>query len=1017
VQSDTSSEASPPRGAEIRTFLFADLRGYTRFTQEHGDEAASAIAARFADIVRDAVPEFEGDLLELRGDEALCVFSSVRQALRAAVELQRGFRTRVAGEPALPVGVGMGLDAGEAVPTEGGYRGSALNRAARLCSEAKAGEILATETVIELASRVDGLRFGPRRLIRVKGFADPIRIARLIPEIALPPLPAQPGADRASWQLVAAGLVVAAVVLAAVGLIMRGGSTSALDVSEDSLVEVSAAGHLGSTALLRESPFGVAITGRVAWLPLYAHNQVLKVDTQTGQGQVIQVGPGPDALAAGHGAVWVANAGNGTLSEVNSTAGQAVGSPIYVGNGPSGVAVGSSVWVTLSVDGAIAQIDPTRGTVLHTFSVGTDPTKVAIGYHMVWVTNESVGTVTPINPHHDEALSPIPVGNGPNGIAVGDGGVWVTNSLDGTMSKIDPNTLRVSETLPAGRDPEGVSIVGKDVWVAARGSDQILRFDSGSGARLSPLHLDAPPQDIAAEGPRALVTTANAPASHRGGTLTVAMGSHLHDSIDPQSNESWAVQPWEMLSMTNDGLVAFKRVPGPDGETVVADLARALPIVANDDRTYTFQLRKGITYSTGQPVRLEDIRHAIERTFTDNGTRTPTQGSLGGLFFDDIVGAKACEAHFKLCNLSTGIKVDDATASITFRLTRPDPDFLAKLAMPIGDAVPAQVAGTDTRTEPVPATGPYMISAYNPRSGAVLVRNPHFHEWSQDAQPDGYPNRIIWRVYRPGADVTAVERGAADWLSNEGPPEASRAHELETTYAAQLHVSLFPSTEMLGIGSGPLLTDPLARRAISYAIDRARIVSDLGGALQAQPTCQLLPPNFPGYRPYCPFTIQPHNGVWTAPNTSLANRLIRRAKSAGATVTIQPGTPNTRYVVHLFSQLGYKARPAPPTNGPPNWQVGIFSFIADYPGAADFINYFPNPLSQRDITATYAKQTASQYQGTIAWAAADRRIADYAQVIGLATDKTIGFTAKRLGNYIYSPAPGNDPLIDQMWVK
>ena len=76
---------APISGADIRTFLFADMRGYTRFTQEYGDDAASALAGRFADLVLEAVPEFEGELLELRGDEALCVFRSARQALRASV--------------------------------------------------------------------------------------------------------------------------------------------------------------------------------------------------------------------------------------------------------------------------------------------------------------------------------------------------------------------------------------------------------------------------------------------------------------------------------------------------------------------------------------------------------------------------------------------------------------------------------------------------------------------------------------------------------------------------------------------------------------------------------------------------------------------------------------------------------------------------------------------------------------------------------------------------------------------
>ena len=72
-------------GADIRTFLIADVRGYTRYTHQHGDEAASTLASAFAGIVRVTVSMFDGELLELRGDEALCVFRSPRQAIRASL--------------------------------------------------------------------------------------------------------------------------------------------------------------------------------------------------------------------------------------------------------------------------------------------------------------------------------------------------------------------------------------------------------------------------------------------------------------------------------------------------------------------------------------------------------------------------------------------------------------------------------------------------------------------------------------------------------------------------------------------------------------------------------------------------------------------------------------------------------------------------------------------------------------------------------------------------------------------
>jgi len=118
VPNDTSSDAAG-EAAGVRTFLIADVRGYTRYSDEHGDEAASALARRFAAIASDAVAARGGEVIELRGDEALCVFASARSAVRGAVELQRRMRERVEGEPALPLAVGVGLDAGEAVPTAG----------------------------------------------------------------------------------------------------------------------------------------------------------------------------------------------------------------------------------------------------------------------------------------------------------------------------------------------------------------------------------------------------------------------------------------------------------------------------------------------------------------------------------------------------------------------------------------------------------------------------------------------------------------------------------------------------------------------------------------------------------------------------------------------------------------------------------------------------------------------------------------------------------------------------------
>ena len=110
------TDESGSAGAAIKAFLIADVRGYTLFTQERGDEAAAKLAARFAGVALEGVAARGGEVIELRGDEALAVFDSPRQAIRAAVDLQDRFVEETLADPAIPLTVGIGLDAGEARP-------------------------------------------------------------------------------------------------------------------------------------------------------------------------------------------------------------------------------------------------------------------------------------------------------------------------------------------------------------------------------------------------------------------------------------------------------------------------------------------------------------------------------------------------------------------------------------------------------------------------------------------------------------------------------------------------------------------------------------------------------------------------------------------------------------------------------------------------------------------------------------------------------------------------------------
>ncbi len=173
-------EDSTPRGAVVRTFLISDIRGYSTFTRERGDETAARLATKFADLVRDAVEARGGRVIELRGDEALAVFDSTPQAVRAGLELQEACQEATNEDSELPLPVGIGVDCGEAIPVEDGYRGLALNMAARLCSKAAAGQVLVTAGIAEIARQVEDVAFESLGTVELKGFDQPVELFEVL---------------------------------------------------------------------------------------------------------------------------------------------------------------------------------------------------------------------------------------------------------------------------------------------------------------------------------------------------------------------------------------------------------------------------------------------------------------------------------------------------------------------------------------------------------------------------------------------------------------------------------------------------------------------------------------------------------------------------------------------------------------------------------------------------------------------------------------------------------------------
>ncbi len=173
--------------------MFADLRDYTAFVEGAGDRAAADLIRSYRGVIRDRLGAFEGAEIKTEGDSFYIVFSSPSRAIDFGVDV---FRASDGQDKRLRFGIGV--HAGESVPLEGQFVGSAVNLAARVGAIAGEGELLVTDTVRSLVRTSCPYPLSDRGAIALKGFAEPVRVfavdwrpreAAVAPK-ALPPAPA-----------------------------------------------------------------------------------------------------------------------------------------------------------------------------------------------------------------------------------------------------------------------------------------------------------------------------------------------------------------------------------------------------------------------------------------------------------------------------------------------------------------------------------------------------------------------------------------------------------------------------------------------------------------------------------------------------------------------------------------------------------------------------------------------------------------------------------------------------------
>jgi outer membrane protein assembly factor BamB/class 3 adenylate cyclase len=160
--------------ATTHGFLFADLRGYTHFVETRGDDAAAGLLRRYRALVREVISEFGGAEIRTEGDSFYVVFPLASSAVLGGLAILAAADQATRANPGEPLTVGIGIHAGETAETGEGPVGSAVNIAARVCAQARAGELLVTDTVRSLTRTRLTVTFTPRGSPSLKGIKEPI---------------------------------------------------------------------------------------------------------------------------------------------------------------------------------------------------------------------------------------------------------------------------------------------------------------------------------------------------------------------------------------------------------------------------------------------------------------------------------------------------------------------------------------------------------------------------------------------------------------------------------------------------------------------------------------------------------------------------------------------------------------------------------------------------------------------------------------------------------------------------
>jgi peptide/nickel transport system substrate-binding protein len=388
-------------------------------------------------------------------------------------------------------------------------------------------------------------------------------------------------------------------------------------------------------------------------------------------------------------------------------------------------------------------------------------------------------------------------------------------------------------------------------------------------------------------------SSGNAKNGKSGGSIKV--GTVGPDSYDPALMQT--VQAFQPLKTVYTGLLAYKDEYGKAGTELTPGLAEKMPTVSSDGKTYTFQLRKGLKYSDGTPVKPGDFEIAIKRLMKLNGPYSS--------FLTSIVGTTEFQKKGDVKADIPGI-TDTPDGKITVKLTKPDSKFQFAVAEPYAAPVPASKVKYSSMTkDPPPGYGPFKIQVVDPSREFILTKVPSFNiPGLAKAKLDKITGEVSSNVSKMTQDVI---KGNLDFMTED--PTGDLLPTVKAKYKDRFSLNPYPpNTYYFSMNTLiPPFNNEKAREAVNYAIDSRALQRVFGGRLK--PTCTFIPPGTIGYQAgSCPYGNPDGPG-----NMTKAKQLVQESGTKGQTVTVWTNNKDPRpaigeYLRSTLQDMGYKAK-------------------------------------------------------------------------------------------------------------